>query len=159
GLESRSFWLVLSSPNGGRALLWGKIVMSTMVFGGGGVLLTSATAPIFPCSAVLAPAQSAPVGVFAAALCRGRVGLSAALPRFVYDNPAHRVSAWALILGFFATVAYLAAVGLLFLTIWAAAGQMADHAGLIYALGAAAFLLLSAASILLPLFIGARRIE
>src|SRR5262249_21392028 len=47
GLESRSFWLVLTSPNGGRTLLWAKFLMSTLVSGGVGVFLTFCGALLF----------------------------------------------------------------------------------------------------------------
>jgi ABC-2 type transport system permease protein len=159
GLESRSFWLVLSSPNGGRTLLWAKFVMSTLVSGGIGVLLTILAAITFSANWITVAALCAVVGLSAAALCGMGVGISAALPRFVYENPAHRVSAWALILGFLATMLYLALSGSLFITVYLIAGQAPEYALPVWTIGAGLFLLLTAATALIPMAIGARRIE
>ena len=41
------------------------------------------------------------------------VGLAGLFPRFIYENPAHRASMWALMLGFVFATAYLIVGGLI----------------------------------------------
>jgi len=159
GLESRSFWLVLSSPNAGRTLLWAKFVMSTLVSAGVGLFLTLISAFVFRAPLVWSLIQCGAVVLSCAALCGMGVGISASLPRFVYDNPAHRVSIWALILGFVASMVYLILISVVFVTILLLAEQMAEHALLIYAFGAGVFLLVTLAAALIPMVIGAQRID
>jgi predicted signal transduction protein with EAL and GGDEF domain len=86
------------------------------------------------------------------------VGISAALPRFVYENPAHRVSAWALIIGFFLTMAYVLLTATLLSATWALAGQSVELAPVFYALGLLLLLLLTLFSAILPMAVGAKRI-
>jgi ABC-2 type transport system permease protein len=159
GLESRSFWLVMASPNGGRTLLWAKFVMSTQVSAGVAVFLTIVSALAFDAPLLVMVVQSALVTVCAAALCGMGVGISAALPRFVYENPAHRVSVWALILGFFATAAYVVVILSLLAATWFMAGHWNQLAMLVYLVGAGVFLLVSLMATFVPMAIGARRIE
>jgi ABC-2 type transport system permease protein len=159
GLESRSFWLVLASPNAGRTVLWAKFVMSTVVSASIGLFLTAASAIVFQASLTVFIVQAGLVVLCSAALCGMGVGISAALPRFVYENPAHRVSAWAMILGFLSTIAYLTFAGVLAAVAWYVAGQMADQAGLIWAVCGGTFVVMSLLAIGVPMAIGARRLE
>jgi hypothetical protein len=101
------------------------------------------------------------VGVSAAALSGLGVGLSAAFPRFTYENPAHRVSAWALVLGFFASVGYVAVSGILFATAWLVALNLppASEPTALYAGAAILYLAISAIAVAAPIRLGALRIE
>src|SRR5205085_2929673 len=128
GMESRSFWLSLVSPNGGGTILWAKFVMSTTVSGGIAACLTLLNGLMF--RANLWGSLGAALGVLmiAAALCGMGVGISAALPRFIYENPAHRVSPWALIIGFFATAGYLIIVLTLGVVTYIIADQIPEYA-------------------------------
>ncbi len=159
GLESRSFWIVRSSPNGAQVLLWAKFLMSTMVSGAVGIALTWLGAFVFHAPLWAALVQCVYVVLLAAGLCGLGVGISAALPRFVYDNPAHRVSVWALILGFLTTVAYLTLTGLLSFFTWHLSLVGDAPAPLVYAAGASVLLLLTLLVIVAPMAVGARRIE
>jgi ABC-2 type transport system permease protein len=158
GLESRSFWLILSSPNGGITLVWAKFIMSALVSAGVGLTLSLISAIIFRAPVWLLGAQCVVVVSSAVALCGMGVGISAALPRFVYENPAHRVSAWALIIGFFVTMAYVLLIGVLISATWALAGQSAELAPVFYALGLLLLLIITLFSAILPMAIGAKRI-
>jgi asparagine N-glycosylation enzyme membrane subunit Stt3 len=55
--------------------------------------------------------------LFSAAACFALTGLGVGLaglfPRFVYENPAHRASVWALILGFVFASSYLVLTGMI----------------------------------------------
>ena len=161
GLESRSFWVVLASPNPASALLWAKFLMSTLVSGGIGAVLTLVAGAILNTPLLFIAVQVGMVMLCSAALCGLGVGISAALPRFVYGNPAHRVSAWALILGFFASVGYLmaSAIVLGLAVILASRPETQENANTIYGVGALVYLALTAYAIYLPMAIGARRLD
>jgi ABC-2 type transport system permease protein len=159
GIENRSFWLVLASPNGGKTLLWAKFVMSTIVSGSVGVVLTLMNGFVFRAPIPTVLTQCAATVLMAAALCGMGVGISAALPRFVYENPAHRVSVWAMILGFFGSVAYIIVAGVVVMAAALLVVQMPDYSTTIYAVSGSLFLLITLASAFIPMAIGARRIE
>jgi ABC-2 type transport system permease protein len=160
GLESRSFWVVLTSPNGGATLLWAKFILSVLVTVGVGTALTLFSGLAFAAGITVVLIQLALVALCSVALCGLGVGISAALPRFVYENPAHRVSAWALILGFFATVGYLMATAIIFGVAWILAVRVEEsQTHLIYLIGAALYLALTIIATYVPMAIGARRIE
>src|SRR5581483_10683555 len=160
GLESRSFWVVLTSPNGGATLLWAKFILSVLVTVGVGTALTLFSGLAFAAGITVVLIQLALVALCSAALCGLGVGISAALPRFVYENPAHRVSTWALILGFFATMGYLMATAIIFGVAWILAVRVEEsQTHLIYLIGAALYLALTIIATYVPMAIGARRIE
>lgn len=161
GLESQSFWVVLTSPNGGRTLLWAKFLMSTLVSGVVGLTLSLFTGLVFGLPFWGIAIQLLIVLLTSGALCGLGVGISAAFPRFFYENPAHRVSAWALILGFFATVGYLLLTGVLFGLAWLFSlhTDPGSQTLLLWSLSLALYIGFSLFAIFLPLAIGARRIE
>jgi hypothetical protein len=92
-------------------------------------------------------------------LCGMGVGISAALPRFVYENPAHRVSVWALILGFFGSVVYVILSGTLFVVLYLLVSQTEGHALLFYGVGTLFFVGLTVVCAVIPMEIGARRLD
>jgi ABC-2 type transport system permease protein len=114
GLENRSFWQFLASPNTGRQLLWSKFLMSTGISGGIAIVLMLFT--LLVCGMDGLALLLFPMGtlISAAGLCGLGVGISAMFPRFIYENPAHRVSTWAMILGFFGSVGYMLITTVLF---------------------------------------------
>jgi hypothetical protein len=93
------------------------------------------------------------------ALCGMGVGLSAMLPRFIYENPAHRVSVWALILGFVGSVVYVFASGLLFAVVLLLASQHVDYAPGIHVLGVTLFAAISLLTAFAPMWVGVQRLE
>jgi len=159
GLENRSFWLFLASPNGGSTLLWAKFLFSTLVSAGMGVLMTVLNTIIFRATFVAALVGSGIITLCAAALCGMGVGIAAALPRFVYENPAHRVSAWALILGFLTTTIYVVVVVCLLVGMQLLANHWpSPQGGIAYVIGGFLFFLISFFAAIVPLVVGARRI-
>ncbi len=160
GLEGRGFWQYLASPNGGRQLLWGKFVMSTGISGGISaiiILFTTIVCRVDYLYVLILPLFAL---LCASGLCAIGVGISASFPRFIYENPAHRVSTWAMILGFFGSMGYMVLTTLLFAGAWFATnfweGNMATYIGL----GVVCFhALLTLYIIFIALTIGAKRIE
>ena len=160
GIEGRAFWMLRVAPNSGATMLAAKFWMSTLFCGSIGAVLTLLTGLLLRLPLPVTLLQLALVVLCTAGLCGLGVGLSASLPRFVYENPAHRVSAWALILGFFATVGYLLLTGTLFGTAYLIVTQTQLIAPmLVFSLATLLFLVLTAVVIFVPLGIGARRLE
>ena len=160
GLEGRSFWILLTAPNGAGRILLAKWVMSASLTGGIGVGLTVFSGVIFRASFVYMACQSLLILCCAGALCGMGVGISAALPRFLYENPAHRVSGWALILGFFATMGYLILTALMAFGAWYTTvnWQLREYERFIYTFTALLYLSMTLVAIVLPIAIGARRL-
>ncbi len=157
GIEGRSFWQALSSPNSGSRLLWAKFLLSASISGGIGVFLILLSALIFRAQFASALLHAAIIAVCAAGLCGLGVGISATFPRFAYDNPAHRVSTWALILGFLASVSYLVVAGVILLVAWS--GLSFPDPRPVQLIAGLAFILITLLCIFLPIAIGAKRIE
>jgi hypothetical protein len=158
GIESRSFWMLLSSPTQASGLLWSKFLTSVLVSSGVSCALAAFNGLVFRAGLPLVAFQCTVITAMSLALCGIGVGLSACLPRFVYENPAHRVSAWALILGFFATVGYLFVSSIILFATYLLATQITEHALAVYIGGATLFAALTLACSLLPMAIGARRL-
>ena len=160
GLEGRSFWILLNAPNGSLRILMAKWVMSSSLTGGVSVGLTLLSALLFRGTAQFVLLQSALMVCCAGALCGLGVGISAALPRFIYENPAHRVSGWALVLGFFATTGYLTITGLLAFGAWYCNinWQTRNYAQFVWTFAALLYLSITFIAIALPIAAGARRL-
>jgi ABC-2 type transport system permease protein len=159
GLENRGFWIVLTAPCPGRRLVIAKFIMSTVVSGGVGVILSILDGLLFSAPPLFVLIQSLMTVLIAIGLCGMGVGISAALPRFVYENPAHRVSVWALILGFFGSVAYVIISGTLFVVLYLLVSQTEGHAMLFYGVGTLFFLGLTVVCAVVPMEIGAKRLD
>jgi ABC-2 type transport system permease protein len=161
GLESRAFWIVMSAPIDARRVIAAKFLFSTLCSAAVGIALTVIAALVFAPGLLPVLVEIGLVGVSAAALSGLGVGLSAAFPRFTYENPAHRVSAWALVLGFFASVGYVAVSGILFATAWLVALNLppASEPTALYAGAAILYLAISAIAVAAPIRLGALRIE
>jgi ABC-2 type transport system permease protein len=160
GIEGRAFWILRTGPNSGATMLSAKFWMSTLFCGGVGTVLTLLTGVMLRLPILMTLIQLALVLFCSAGLCGLGVGLSAALPRFVYENPAHRVSAWALILGFFTTIGYLLLTGVIFGVAYLIVTQ-SEFASpvLVFSIASLLFLTLTVVAIFVPLGIGARRLE
>ena len=151
----------MASPMPARSLLLSKFLLSALFTSAVGVSLTAIAGLLFGASAGTTTIELGVVIVSAAALCGLGVGLSAAFPRFVYENPAHRVSTWALVLGFFASTAYVVVSGILFAVGWLVATNLPDGnlPAVVYGCVILAYLSLSALTVYIPIVVGARRIE
>ena len=169
GLESQAFWAILASPMGCKAALRGKFWFSWLISSGICLALTILTGLIFTTSPLFLATQVFFILICGASLCGMGVGLSAIFPRFVYENPAHRVSAWGLVLGFFAYFGYVTLSGGFFAIAWLIESNLNTNSNLksganpftilIYLTATLAFLLFSAACGYIPFQIGVRRIE
>jgi hypothetical protein len=88
------------------------------------------------------------------------VGISAAFPKFVYDNPALRVSAWALIFGFVTSAGYTVISAAIVLAAYWLSLRMADlNLSAAFIAGALVIIAMTAASVVLPLIVGSTRLE
>lgn len=158
GLEGRSFALLLAAPNGSGVVLRAKWLMSSLVTMGVGLFLTLVSGFVFRAEARLLAAQCVLIVLSSFALCGMGVGIAAAFPRFVYENPAHRVSVWALVLGFLASGAYLITGIVLLAGAHLLVGQLPESAPAIYGGAYGIFCVLTLLAILLPLSLGTRRL-
>lgn len=122
GMEGPAFWVMMQTPMGCVTFLCSKVMWAWSASAGSAVAQI-ALAGLFlhvPMASVLVHCGVAIVVTLV--LCCSGVGLAATFPRFVYDNPAHRVSVWAMVLGLAAFVAYLTAI----VVIWAVGAAYAD---------------------------------
>lgn len=159
GMEGKGFWLMITAPVPLRVNLIAKWIASTALslsFGFVGAVVD------WFCFRGNFNELLLLLGVLlfvSASLCGIGVGLSALFPRFLHDNPAVRVSPWALILGFVAALLYVLFAGAsLTLAILAYNNYLPAKEPLIL-IGITAFILCSCVAILLPLELGARRLE
>ena len=71
------------------------------------------------------------------------VGLAGLFPRFIYENPAHRASMWALTLGFVFATAYLIVGGLIAVLAYLGITRGGLAVNRVLTLGVSAFVLVS----------------
>ncbi|MGC8668661.1 MAG: putative ABC transporter permease subunit [Chthonomonadales bacterium] len=159
GMEGRSFWIMMAAPVPAARALWAKFLLSTLVAAGVGCILTVLGALVFDVAWYGAALQCGAAVLVSAGLCGIGVGLSAAFPRFVYDNPAHRVSVWALILSFFASVAYVTVEGITAAVGWHLATLFPERSLLIYTSAGVLMIAVTAAAAGVPMAIGRLRLE
>ncbi len=112
GLEGRGFWLVLASPLSTMGFLRAKWLGAFSVSAGVITVLTLFAWRAFSLDPRLVAGAWAGFVTACAALCGLGVGLSGLFPRFVYENPAHRASVSALVLGFVCATGYVVLCGL-----------------------------------------------
>lgn len=159
GLDGRAFWACLVSPMRPGDVVFAKWLCSW--------LMSSASAVSMVCLAGIAlRAEALTIGVLisavsgsAAGLCGIGVGISASLPRFAFENPAHRVSPMAMILGFAIGVAYSGAVWGALGAAWFGASKWPEHATAIYLVGGGISALVTLLAVAVPLGLGARRLD
>src|SRR6185437_10387212 len=86
------------------------------------------------------------------------VGLAGLFPRFIYENPAHRASVWALVLGFVLATSYVVICGLI-----GGGAYVAITQGLatvpVIEIAVAGFLLVSALTGFVPVQMATRRLQ
>ena len=160
GIEGRGFWITVCAPNSTHRILQAKWWLTFLFTGTVSGLMTIASSIAFHAEPILAAGVFWVILCSCAALSGLGVGISAIFPRFITENPAHRVSFWALTLGFIASFAYLAITGTIFLVTWYVTIQ---PTGLTVSQSwTLAFLLFtggSAYATLAPVALGARRLE
>jgi len=159
GLEGRGAWLVLASPVPRAQFVRAKWLGSFALCAALVAVLTLAAWPLFALSATQVGGALLCLGPACFALSGLGVGLAGLFPRFVYENPAHRASVWALLLGFGLATGYGLLCGLVgagtFLL--PAQGVLGMRAASI--LGISLFVLLSLATGLVPILLASRRLR
>ncbi len=160
GLESRAFWILRSSPVKIRTVLKAKFLWSTVASASISVILTVFTSVIFELPYQFMIGFSLLFIATAMGLCGIGVGISASFPKFVYDNPSLRVSAWALILGFIASTIYTLATGAIilisFMIQWRSSNESHNT---IFAVAIGTIVILTAVCVYVPLTVGGARLE
>lgn len=160
GIESRAFWMEKTAPVAIRSALWAKLLWSSSISGGISVVLVMFTAVVFQLHVGVAIGASLLFMTCAVGLCGLGVGISAAFPKFVYDNPALRVSAWALIFGFIASTGYSLITGAtVMVTYWLALRTTAVNLSAAFVLGALIVIVMTAACVAIPVIAGSSRLE
>lgn len=159
GIEGRGAWLVLASPITRGAFVRAKWLGSFALSGSLVAVLTLAAWPLFGLSGAQVGAALLCILPACFALSGLGVGLAGLFPRFVYENPAHRASVWALLLAFVLATVYLMLCGAI-----GAGAALLPAQGLMGArtavnLGIGLFLALSLATGLVPTALAARRLR
>jgi hypothetical protein len=113
GLEGRSGWIAFAAPVTTGFLLRAKWLFSGSISYGIVLILTVIAWPLFQIPLHVIMEALAVYFCTCFALSGIGVGLSGLFPRFIYENPAHRASVWALILGFVFGTGYLVLSGLI----------------------------------------------
>jgi len=111
GLEGRGAWMMFASPVGCRTFLGAKWIVSFVLSLVVALVLSLINAVAFSWSITTFLNAITALGGIAFALSGLGVGLSGLFPRFLFDNPAHRASVWAMLLGFVFSTLYLAFAG------------------------------------------------
>lgn len=157
GLEGRGFWLVLAAPVSRATFLRAKWLGAFLVSAGVTLVLTLVVWYAFALSRLLALGTLVVFVSACFALSGLGVGLAGLFPRFVYENPAHRASVWALVLGFVLATGYVIISGLL-----AGGAYLAVlrgyAAGPVVQITIASFGLISALTGFLPVQVATRRL-
>jgi hypothetical protein len=159
GLEGRGVWIVLSSPMARRAFFLAKWTISFLLSIGIVVVLTTIAAVAFRWPWTTTRLLVGVLICACYALSGLGVGLGGLFPRFLYDNPAHRASVWAMILGFVLSTAYVVVTLGVFFVVWAAYTQQFAEAPLVAAAAAGVFMFLTLLTGMLPIRLAERRLE
>ncbi len=158
GLEGRAFWIVLGSPVMlGRALV-AKWLVSWLMSSAMGIAMVSLSGAAFMVEWVTVAVLSVVVLISAAGLCGIGVGLAAMFPRFVFENPAHRVSPLAIVLGFGAGLAYAALLWAVLGATWYAGMHCLGYATAIRVSGLSLIAVAAAGAVAIPLAAGVNRL-
>jgi ABC-2 type transport system permease protein len=159
GLEGRGFWLVLTSPVSRGRFLRAKWLGAFLVSAGVVTLLTPVAWRAFALPAGLVAGAWAGYLVACAALSGLGVGLAGLFPRFVYENPAHRASVSALVLGFVLATGYILVCSLEAAGLYAAVIRSVMSLRTAEIVGISAFMIVSVLTGLVPVLIAERRLN
>ncbi len=159
GLEGRGAWLVLASPVPRGQFVRAKWLGSFALCAALVAVLTLAAWPLFGLSATQVGGALLCLGPACFALSGLGVGLAGLFPRFVYENPAHRASMWALLLGFGLATGYGLLCGLVGAGTYLLPAQGVLGTRAAWVLGISLFVLLSLATGLVPILLASRRLR
>ncbi|MEO7718928.1 MAG: hypothetical protein ABIY70_22235 [Capsulimonas sp.] len=158
GLEGKGAWMVLAGPLTRRDFLVAKWIVS--------FVMSVAIVAVMVVIAALAFGWSVGVaalafGIFTFA-CFGLsglgVGLAGIFPRFLYDNPAHRASVWAMVLGFVLATCYVVCCGLLAAGVYVGLAQHLLTHNALFAVAAIIFVAISLGTGYAPIALAAKRL-
>ncbi|BDI28086.1 hypothetical protein CCAX7_001370 [Capsulimonas corticalis] len=158
GLEGKGAWMVLAGPLTRRDFLVAKWIVSFVMSIAlvTGMVVIAALAFRWSLSLSLIA-----FGIFTFA-CFGLsglgVGLAGIFPRFLYDNPAHRASVWAMVLGFVLATCYVVFCALLAAGVYVAFAQHLLGPPALFALAALLFIALSITTGYTPIALAAKRL-
>jgi len=159
GLEGKSGWIVIGGPISRGTLLRSKWLLSFTLS------LSIVTILTLVCWASFGWNWSITLiaigGWISAcfALSGLGVGLSGLFPRFIYENPAHRASVWALILGFYFSTGYIVACILIWAVCYLALLRSMAPLHVIQAIGITSCIAVSALTGIVPVTLAERRLE
>jgi hypothetical protein len=159
GLEGRGGWIVFASSASRRTFLQAKWLLAGGLSFGIVLVLTLFAWPAFGLSSTLIAEALAVYLCACFALSGVGVGLAGLFPRFIYENPAHRASMWALTLGFAGATAYLIVSGLIAALAYLGITRGGLPIGGVLALSIGSFLLLSLLTGLVPVVLATRRLR
>lgn len=158
GLDARAYWMVKSAPVSPLRYLMAKWALSMLICGGPASLLILFYSVLLRIEFPYALLFWLLMMVSCASLSGIGVGLAALFPRFVWDNPAQRVSVWALLWGFGLYLAYVGSVSALAgIAYWL--GLQTSVPYMAWWTGGLWILLLSAIALFVPMVLGAWRLE
>ena len=159
GLEGRGGWMPLASPVTRGQFLRAKWLLSFGLSWLIVLVLTLIAWPAFGLSGTLVW-QSLVVYLCACfALSGVGVGLAGLFPRFIYENPAHRASMWALVLGFVFATAYLVVSGLIAALAYLGVTRGGLAVSGVLTLSVSAFVLVSLLTGIIPVALATRRLR
>ena len=159
GLEGKSGWMVIGGPISRGALLRSKWILSFAISLSIVSILTLISWATFGWDW---PTTVLAIGGWTAtcfALSGLGVGLSGLFPRFIYENPAHRASVWALILGFYFSTGYIVACILIASVGYIAVLRSVASFHVAVTIGLLAFFAVSAFTGIVPVTLAERRLE
>ncbi len=158
GLDGRAFWILLTAPGMLRKALFAKWLVCWAISTAMGVGMVALSGAAFMVEWSTVAALAGVVAVSAAGMCGIGVGLAATFPRFVFENPAHRVSPIAIVLGFGAGVAHSGISWAVLGATWYGSTHWPAQASTITAAGITFVSLAAAVAVLAPLSLGHRRL-
>jgi hypothetical protein len=158
GLEGRAFWIVLASPGRVKTAIAAKWLASWLMASSMGVAMMAFSGLAFRADFATVTVLCGVVIVSAAGLCGSGVGLAAAIPRFTFENPAHRVSPMAIVLGFGLGIIYVGFTWATLALTWYAGIRWPAVASQIRAVGTVLTLAATLAAVAGPLAVGHRRL-
>jgi len=158
GLEGRGMWLVLASPMARRAFLRAKWILSFVLSLGIVAVLMVIAALVFGWTVSNTCQWLGIMACTCFALSGLGVGLGGLFPRFLYDNPAHRASIWAMILGFAFSTGYVVVCSSLFVVAWLAYGEAYPRADVVALIGVVVFVAVTLITGILPIHLAERRL-
>lgn len=159
GIEGRGFWILRGAPISPARLVWTKWLGAFLASFGIGVPLLVIACLAFGASPMTLITGLLSLAIACAALTGMGVGLGGIFPHFTYDNPAHRASLTALVLGFVGATVYVTLSGVCIGGGWFLAQQWPENANVVQGTGFVLFLLLSLLTNLIPLVLAQARLN